>query len=176
MITRPASLLWFLLLVGGGRMLAQLGGMSSYFDYPYKEVLKTLHQIEDLEILFELEDTKIVARHGDMFLTLLFDKGTTYQAEYTKTYDRIKKAQEAYDGCMDYFLCTGAVPIDFCEDEDETQVIATRNGNVFRLSMIRQQTREITVTFSRKWVNLAPPETLEGPDFMELNDAEDDEE
>lgn len=140
------------------------------FDYPYKEVQKTLYKIEYLDILFEQDDTKIAARHGNMFATYFFEKGTLYNIELTKNYDKPKKAQEAYDGCMDYFLSTGAVPVDFYEDGKEKRVIATRNGKVYRLIMRKTDATNIDVTLSSKFVNLAPLSALEGPDFMELND------
>jgi len=140
------------------------------FDYPYKDVQKTLYKIEYLDILFEQDDTKIAARHGNMFATYYFDKGTLYNIELTKNYDRIKKAQEAYDGCMDYFLSTGAVPVEFYEDGKEKRVVATRSGKVYRLTLRKVDNENIDVSLASKFVNLAPLSTLEGPDFMELND------
>lgn len=157
------------LCIIGGAAYAQ-NPMFLSFDYPYKEVQKTLYKIEYLDILFEQDDTKIAARHGNMFATYYFNQGTLYNIELTRNYNKPKKAQEAYDGCMDYFLSTGAVPVEFFDDGKEKRVVATRSGKVYRLQMKKVDAENIDVMLASKFVNLAPLSELHDVDFMELND------
>lgn len=77
------------------------------FDYPYKEVQKTLYNVENVQILFEQDNTKIAARHGNMFATYSFNSGSVFNIELSKSYTKAKQAQEAYDACQDYFLSIG---------------------------------------------------------------------
>lgn len=143
------------------------------WDYPYQEVRKILYKIEYLDILREIENEQIDARHGNMFATYCFNAGMLYSIELTKTYDKPKKARQTYDECMDYFLSTGAQPIYFTEDSTEKHVIATRFGKVYRLTMHQTSKTEIEVSLFSKAVNHAPACDLVWPDETELNEAED---
>jgi len=140
------------------------------FDFPFREVQRTLYNVENVQILFEQDDAKIAARHGTMYVTYLFNKGALYLIDINKNYNKQKIADEAYEGCMDYFLSVGAVPVEFFEDESEKRVIATKSGMVYRLGMHKNNETSIDVTLSYKVVGSAPIAELEGVDLMVLGE------
>ena len=142
------------------------------FDYPYKEVQRTLYNVENLQILFEQDDAKIAARHGNVYVTYLFNKGAIYHIELNKNYNKQKMAEEAYESCMDYFLSVGAVPVEFFEDASDKRVIATKAGMVYRLFLHKNGELSYDIALSYKIVGSAPIAELEGVDLMVLGEAD----
>lgn len=141
------------------------------FDYRYKEVQRTLYNVENLQVLFEQDDAKIAARHGNVYITYLFNKGAMYSIELNKNYNREKSAQEAYESSMDYFLSVGAVPVEFFEDATDKRVIATKSGVVYRLFLHKNNDASFDIALSYKVVGNAPIAELEGVDLMVLDEA-----
>jgi hypothetical protein len=141
-------------------------------DYPFKEVQKTLHRTDYMQILFEEDNAKIAARQGNMLAIYTFDKGRLYNIVVTKTYTRAKAARAAYEGCVDYFVSTGAVAVETSEGLFERSITVSRSGKVYRLSMVHSEGDNIDVSLSSKIVNNAPRSALEGSDFIELEPDE----
>lgn len=135
-------------------------------DYPYSECLKAFQKNENIKIIDTIYNKLIKMNlSNELFYEYTFEKGTLYKARVCKEHATYRKALKTYESCIDYFLATGATLIDTVGCGREYRIIAIRNGKVYQLEISNTD-----VYLSCKWVNLAPPETLEWPDELELNE------
>jgi hypothetical protein len=140
------------------------------FDYPYVEVQKMIYKMKAVDILFEQANTQLCVRYNGAVTTFYFEQGVLYNVDETRTFEKQKDAETAFQTSVQYLLDLHVMPVEFAADH----VIATLGDKVYRLILRPNEMNTLDVVLSCKNVRLTPMSKLEGIDFTAFGEKSDD--